>query len=241
MPRPMLRPLFYALLLANCGYFAWSQWLAGAGAGASPRAPVAAPSPPATGRIQLVGEAGPAAAPVVAPAADPVPEPRCVSVGPFTVAEQALEATAFLDQRGYQPRQRSVQGQIPDGHMVMVAALRSPADQERAVARLKRAGLPDAFALPRLDSGYAVSVGQFSQVTTAERRARVVANLGFAAEVVGRQRPGAVFWLDLTLDSPLAPGQTPQSLFWPGGVEAPAEGAGMGDPARWEFTPCAGG
>ena len=115
-----------------------------------------------------------------------------MSVGPFTVAEQALEATAFLDQRGYQPRQRSVQG-------------------------------------------------QFSQVTTAERRARVVANPGFAAEVVGRQRPGAVFWLDLTLDSPLEPGQTPQSLFWPGGVEAPAEGAGMGDPARWEFTPCPGG
>jgi hypothetical protein len=109
------------------------------------------------------------------------------------------------------------------------------------VARLKRAGLPDAFALPRLDSGYAVSVGQFSQVTTAERRARVVANLGFEAEVVGRQRPGAVFWLDLTLDSPLEPGQTPQSLFWPGGVEAPAEVAGMGDPARWEFTPCPGG
>lgn len=240
MPRPMLRPLFYALLLANFGYFAWSQWLAGAGPGAAPRAPVAAP-PPATGRILLVGEAGPAAAPVAPSSADPVPERRCVSVGPFTAADQALEATAFLDQRGHQPVQRSVAGQIPDGYMVMVAALRTPADQQRVVARLKRAGLPDAFALPRLDSGYAVSVGQFSQATTAERRARVVANLGLAAEVVGRQRPGTVFWLDIRIDSPIAPGQTPQSLFWPGDVAAPTEGAGLGDPARWEFTPCPGG
>jgi hypothetical protein len=241
----MLRSLFYALLLANVGYFAWSQWVARPAVGTAPR--VAADVPrPATGRILLVGEGAPPAAGTDAVSsgigvAGPLPEAQCMSVGPFRVARQALEATAFLDQRGYQPRQRTVDGQVPAGYMVMVAALRSPAEQERVVARLKRAGLPDAFALPRLDAGYAVSVGQFSEASTAERRARVVANLGLAAEVVGRQRPGSVYWLDIRLERAIVPGQTPQSLFWPGEAAAPLDPAGMGDPTQWEFAPCADG
>jgi hypothetical protein len=84
----------------------------------------------------------------------------------------------------------------------VIGQLEAEADQARVIGRLNRGGLDDAFALPKLDDGYAVSVGLFSQAQRAERRALAVARMGLKADVVGRTRRGTVYWLDFDLKTP---------------------------------------
>ena len=114
----------------------------------------------------------------------------------------AAQALQMLKQDGYEPRQRSAKGAVPDSYMVVIRRLKGEADQARVVARLNRGGLDDAFAIPKLDDGYAVSVGLFSQSRRAERRAVAVGRMGFKAEIVERTRPGTVYWLDFDLKAP---------------------------------------
>ncbi len=128
---------------------------------------------------------------------------RCVSIGPFIELDATARATAMLKQDGYEPRQRPANGAVNDGFMVMIGPLRREADQARVIGRLKRGGLDDAFALPRLDTGYAVSVGLFSEQRRAERRLLAVERMGLKAAVIERTRPGTVYWLDFDLKTPV--------------------------------------
>jgi len=164
---------------------------AGNGAGTGTAAPVAARVTP------VVATAPAVATPLAAASAK-----RCASMGPFDDAEMTAQALQMLKQDGYEPRQRSAKGAVPDSYMVVIRRLKGEADQARVVARLNRGGLDDAFAIPKLDDGYAVSVGLFSQSRRAERRAVAVGRMGFKAEIVERTRPGTVYWLDFDLKAP---------------------------------------
>jgi hypothetical protein len=125
-------------------------------------------------------------------------------MGPFTDLDLTAQATAMLKQDGYEPRQRPASGAVPDGYMVVIRRLKNEADQARVVGRLNRGGLDDAFAIPKLEDGYAVSVGLFTQLRRAERRGQVVDNMGFKSEIVERTRPGTVYWIDFDLKTPAA-------------------------------------
>lgn len=152
------------------------------------------------------GAAGAGGGPGVAPApsAAAAATKRCASMGPFADTDMTAQALQMLKQDGYEPRQRSAKGVVPDSYMVVIRRLKGEADQARVVARLNRGGLDDAFAIPKLDDGYAVSVGLFSQARRAERRAVAVGRMGFKAEIVERTRPGTVYWLDFDLKAPAA-------------------------------------
>ncbi|MCC6171184.1 MAG: hypothetical protein IT481_04045 [Gammaproteobacteria bacterium] len=151
---------------------------------------------------------------------------RCASMGPFSDAEGLAQATAMLQQDGYAPRQRAANGAVVDSYMVVIRRLRNEADQARVVARLNRGGLDDAFAIPKLDDGHAVSVGLFSQARRAERRALAVGKMGFKAEIVERTRPDKVYWLDFDLKTPAAGSADPFA-------------AGSADAAqKWQVVAC---
>jgi hypothetical protein len=190
---------------------------------------VATPSGAASGAAATPASAGAVAAtatPVAVNAALATPAIRCASMGPFTDAELTAQATLMLKQDGYEPRQRVANGAVPDGYMVVIRRLRDEADQARVVGRLGRGGLDDAFAIPKLDDGYAVSVGLFNQQRRAERRSQVVANMGFKPEILERTRPGTVYWLDFDLKTP-ATGDDPF--------------ARSADPSqKWQVVPCPG-
>lgn len=152
---------------------------------------------------------------------------RCVSMGPFSEIGLTAQATAMLKQDGYAPRQRPATGPVPDGYMVMIGPLPNQAAQERVVRRLSRGGLDDAFALPKLEDGFAVSVGLFSARQRAERRVLAVERMGLKASVVERTRPGTVYWLDFDLKTPAGAPGTPDPLLTPS------------DPAQtWQVVPC---
>lgn len=191
----------------------------------------------AAGAMPVASEATPAsgaaAAAAVAPVASVVPAvattavtaaqagaPRCVSLGPFRELDVAAAATLMLKRDGYEPRQRPARGPVPDDYLVMVGSLRNEADQQRVVRRLNRGGLDDAFPLPKLEDGWAVSVGVFSAPQRAERRRLAVQRMGFDAKVLERTRPGTVYWLDIALKS-AAPGAPDPAAAWlkPAGPE----------------------
>lgn len=99
---------FLALLLANLGWFAWSQWLAprpaasGTAAAAVPRAAAVG-----AGRIQLVGEAsGDEVARAATPGAAQAAGPQCVAVGPFGDAGAVSAALEYFERHGHAPRVR---------------------------------------------------------------------------------------------------------------------------------------
>lgn len=271
-----MRLAFYALLLANLGLFAASQWFgpqrpaaapsaATGGAGAPRRILLSNERPPppaaasagagaatdpamvddsivaasaegdtvATGDAAAAGDAvaagaadatslGNAAAAGVVPAmasasagagAGATSAQRCVSLGPFRELDIAAAATAMLKKDGYEPRQRPANGPVPDDYLVVVGNLRNEADQQRVVRRLNRGGLDDAFPLPKLDDGWAVSVGVFSQAQRADRRRLAVARMGLDAKVLERTRPGTVYWLDIDL-KPAVPGAPDPAAAW---------------------------
>jgi hypothetical protein len=137
----------------------------------------------------------------------------CVSLGPFRELDIAAAATAMLKKDGYEPRQRPANGAVPDDYLVVVGGLRSETEQQRIVRRLNRGGLDDAFPLPKLDDGYAVSVGVFSEAKRAERRRLAVGRMGVESKVLERTRPGTVYWLDVDM-KPAAPGAPDPAAAW---------------------------
>lgn len=152
---------------------------------------------------------------------------RCVSMGPFSELELTAQATAMLKQDGYEPRQRPANGPVPDGYIVLIGPLPGEAAQARVVRRLNRGGLDDAFALPKLDEGYAVSAGLFSARQRAERRVLAVERMGLKASVVERTRPGTVYWIDFDLKTPAGAAGTADPLLK------------SSDPSqKWQVVPC---
>ncbi len=233
-----MRALILALLLANLGYLAWSQWLAPDRSGAAtaavgprnavpgirlvgePAAPAgtaaaatqaaaapAGPAGPAPGGAandaQAASAAGADSATAAAPATptgapdSAAPPDRCVSLGAFASLDDVAQLTQLLKAAGREPRQRPADGMVPDGFMVVVEGLPTVAEQERVQRRLRRGGLDDAIALPRLDDTYSVSVGTFAEKRRAERRAAVVTKMGMKAGIEVRQRAGTVYWIDV--------------------------------------------
>jgi hypothetical protein len=192
-----------------------------------PPVPVSTSTPTPTPSALLADGTTPAGAGLSTVALEGAGAQRCVSMGPFSDVELTAQATAMLKQDGYEPRQRSANGAVPDGFMVMIGPLPNEAAQQRVVRRLSRGGLDDAFALPKLEDGYAVSVGLFSARQRAERRVLAVERMGLKAAVVERTRPGTVYWIDFDLKTPAGAPGSPDPLLKPS------------DPSQtWQVLPC---
>lgn len=234
-----MRVVVLLLVLANLGYFVWSRWLTPAPASAAPTTgieglprievlPPGAARPPPTPPAEEAPAAAPAveAEPSVANEAVTAGQPAgagaatCLTIGPFDSAAAADALVRRLAGSVYRVRRRSVDTELPDGYIVMIRGFPTKTAQERAQRRLSRGGLKDAYPLPRLADGFAVSVGLFSEQEGAERRAAEAKRLGFEPEVAARSRPAAAHWVDL------APA---------GGQPAAVDAAGPADPG-WELA-----
>ncbi len=156
------------------------------------------------------GAAAPAAAATFAPlggtAAAPSPAgtgvagttaSRCLTIGPFDSESRYDTAARRIADSRYAASQRRVAAEVPDGYMVMIRGIANRAAQQRVQRRLRQAGIADAYPLPALPDGLAVSAGLFSERDRADRRAAEIRKQGFRPEVNARRRPGEVYWLDL--------------------------------------------
>ena len=144
------------------------------------------------------GAISPGAAAADPPSADA--SRRCITIGPFSDPLRARAAADVLRERGFTPRARTAASQPGQGYWVFVGGLKSPTDQTQVLQRLESNGISDAKAMPTLDAGRSVSVGLFTSLGGAERRARAVRSLGLDAKVEPRPTQ-EVHWVDVDLNS----------------------------------------
>jgi len=182
------------LLFANVAFFAWSAWI--------DTPPAAAPAATEKKLPPLVlaseDEAGKTAAAASGTATAARPE-SCISVGPFDSQEMADGAAKQLRDRGYDPRQRSEEGERWDGYWVYVGNLKNELEEARVMRTLIQAQLNDARIMPVAPEGRRVSVGVFSERIRAERRAHAIERLGLSPTIGERRTPGTVYWEEVDL------------------------------------------
>ncbi len=180
-------------------------------------APAPAGAPAADGAAEQAPDAAPntgaraAKAPLAATAAAASAQPgpsagatataaaanRCVSVGPFRELTQAATASAKLREAGFEPSQRSGEGDVWVGYWVYLDQF-APKDADAMLAKLHANRVPDAYLIPD-DAGAKISLGVFNQISRAGRLRDQVRALGFDPVVVDRTRHEDVYWLDVKL------------------------------------------
>jgi hypothetical protein len=138
---------------------------------------------------------------LLASEAPPKPPDRCVSIGPFRDERELAAANNLLREVGYVPRNRGATMEAADGYLVVLSDLRNTTQLDNAMRRLRRGGLTDAALLADGGPGIRVSVGVFSEMARAQRRAEVVRKMGLKADVMERLGEVEVSWLDIDLRS----------------------------------------
>ncbi len=215
-----VRTLFFVLLAANLGLFAWAML--------TPVAPPMANSPPPdVPRLRLASEVTPAltassGAPGAA-AATLTAGTACRSIGPFATAEESSRAAGAFKEGGYEALQRTEESRVTEGFWVSLPAQRNTAAETRVLARLSRAGITDASVMAETDARR-ISVGLFQERERADRRAAELRRLGYVPDVTERLRIGTSWWIDLLL-------RTPQEL-------AEAEAFNRDGSGQLELKPC---
>jgi hypothetical protein len=207
----LLKIMVVCLALANVFYFLWTHEIA-----APPEAPPAPAAAP--GRTLMLVSEGPAqpgaAAAGGAPdaanggsgapdlqAAGPAPlAKRCVTVGPFRDVAEAAHAASTLRTRGYDPRQRVVDGEVWAGVWVYLPLSGAPGAAEPLLAKLKAAGIDDALEMPGPGEGSVISLGLFSEPKRAQSRVVQAQSLGLKPEMTDRKRSGNLYWVDIDLN-----------------------------------------
>ena len=193
-----MRTAFFVLLFANLAFLAWAHWV---------DVPPPAPSNDAISRLprlKLVGESPSSSRHSSTDAARKMAlsvaaQPRCMSIGPFGDLTSVARASQLLREKGFDPRQRTEEGETSDGFWVYIGGLKSESDATRVLQGLERNGIRDAQAMPGADGARRISVGLFSDRERADRRLQAVRKMGFKPELVERKSPGMVYWVDVSL------------------------------------------
>lgn len=212
----VLRGLVLSLVLANVLYYLWAR-------GVAPQPPV--PGPASVPRLRLASEASQPSAerpsPAAASAASAVSTAstanstvsvasaasvamvsaarRCLSIGPFLDAAEAVRAAATLRSGGYRPRQRVVTGDVWSDVWVYLPLPASAPALARMRSKLKSAGIEDVLQMPGPKGTSVLSLGLFSEPDRADAQIKRVRSLGFEPRVADRQRSGDVYWVDVDL------------------------------------------
>jgi hypothetical protein len=218
----LLKSIVVCLVLANVGYFLWARGVAGTAETPAQPAPaatlkLASESPRganagAGGASADGGSAGGAAAGGTAGvslsggAAAGIAEAglltnvkRCISIGPFNDVSEAAHAATTLRGGGYDPRQRSADGDVWAGVWVYLPLPPTKAAGDQMLAKLKAAGIDDALEMPGPSEGSVISLGLYGESKRAQARVAQVQALGFNPGIADRKRAGNVYWIDIDL------------------------------------------
>ncbi|MBM4220234.1 MAG: SPOR domain-containing protein [Gammaproteobacteria bacterium] len=182
----------YLLLFANLAWYGWTQWIA-------PSQDPAATTSAATGKNLLLAHE---AAPTPAGGATDLPRDNCLSLGPFIDLTDAARASTLLRESELEPRQRAGEGEVWRGYWVTLGGIPDRAAASDVIARLRRAGVQDAYAMPADGSDVTISLGLFSERQRALRRLDDAKAIGLDPRIVDRERMGRVYWIDVDVVPP---------------------------------------
>jgi hypothetical protein len=124
---------------------------------------------------------------------------RCISIGPFNDVSEAAHAATTLRGGGYDPRQRSADGDVWAGVWVYLPLPPTKAAGDQMLAKLKGAGIDDALEMPGPNAGSVISLGLYGESKRAQARVAQVQALGFNPGIADRKRAGNVYWIDIDL------------------------------------------
>jgi hypothetical protein len=187
-----LKLAVYLLVFANLAWYGWTHWIAPS------REPAVAASAAAGGGLMLAREAAPAQA----GAAAALPRDNCLSLGPFTDLTDAARASTLLRESELEPRQRAGEGVVWRGYWVTLGGIPDRTAASEVIARLRRAGVQDAYAMPADGSDVTISLGLFSERQRAVRRLDDAKAIGLNPRIVDRERMGTVYWIDVDVVPP---------------------------------------
>jgi hypothetical protein len=197
-----LRPLLILLVLANLAFAAWALLID------RPVGPPVAHDISRLPKLVLATEPLPGAATNAAassgPASTAAPARHCVTVGPFDDLNTAASAAALLQSRGFTPTQRDEPGGDLVAYWVYLDNIASDAAATRLLNQLRAGGLSDARVMPATTptDPRRISVGLFNEHAGAERRSRLVKNLGLTPVIAEQHQPQATYWVNIALASP---------------------------------------
>jgi len=189
-----VRLIFFALLFTNLAYFTWAHWVD------APRPAPVNQTIEHLPRLKLAEELPPAERPQphTAQKTSLNTTPACLSLGPFSDVASCGQAAALLKGKGFEPRQRTEQGQVSEGYWVYVAGL-SQSEADNALAALERTGITDARVMPdNSEAGRRLSLGLYSERPRAEKRAEAVRQAGLTPGIAERKLPRTLYWVDVT-------------------------------------------
>jgi hypothetical protein len=220
----LLKCIVAVLVLANVGYFLWSNGIAkppdpmrgtrtlklasesqgaGGGGGAGARDVTAASVPVVASAPMLPRGAGAVGAVDALPPEPAAPAAtssakRCVTVGPFRDVSEAARAAGTLRSGGYDPRQRVADGEVWAGVWVYLPL---PGAQPTAqiLDKLKMGGIDDALEMPGPNDSSVISLGLFSEPKRAQARVAQAQALSLNPAVADRKRTGNVYWIDVDM------------------------------------------
>ena len=198
-----MKNILLALLLANILYFVWGMF---SGASNEPG-------------VEVIDERklGPPLSVAQAPKADVIEsvgavlgsgEPSdlvavvgrtCVTIGPFSDANDADSAETRYAGEGMRVSQRSATGQIFIGHWVQIRNVASKEESNRMLTALKDGGITDAYPVETEDEGLKISLGLFGNLESAEKIELQAKSLGLDADIAPRLRDGTIFFIDIGL------------------------------------------
>jgi hypothetical protein len=203
-----MRTVFFVLVLANLGFYAWANWLSPRESAVAVSGPTAAPTlvlaaeaktVPADDMAAITSDAdnqAPHTAPVTT-ASTLTTVARCVSLGPFQQLAELAHVSAAMREAGYEPRERVEQGDQVKGYWVYLDQFRNRKEALEAKRELVARGLPEAMIMP--GENVVLSVGLFSEEVRANRVASQVRELGMKPVVSDRTQRGTLYWMDITL------------------------------------------
>ena len=123
----------------------------------------------------------------------------CVTIGPFSDANDADSAETRYAGEGMRVSQRSATGQIFIGHWVQIRNVASKEESNRMLTALKDGGITDAYPVETEDEGLKISLGLFGNLESAEKIELQAKSLGLDADIAPRLRDGMIFFIDIGL------------------------------------------
>ncbi len=192
-----MRNIILSLALANLLLLAWEQWISPEGA-PDPARFSGQPDAVQTPQLVLFSATGVEPAPAE-PALRPAADVRhCERVGPFDSPEPATTIGQQLGRRGLTVDLAHETGDIWVGHWVQVTDLESADAARRAVERLVRAGLNDAYIV-RFEPTIDISLGVFRGEAGADRVEKAARGVGLEPVRTNRYRTGTQHWVNVEL------------------------------------------
>jgi len=127
----------------------------------------------------------------------------CVTIGPLKRRNDADTAVLAYANEGMKTTTRATQAQIFVGHWVQIRDIADDATAKDMLAKLKVAGLSDAYLVRTDDEGLKISIGLFGDLDRAEKIELQARSVDVPADITPRMEDRPVYFVDVALQ----PGQ----------------------------------